>query len=230
MTLPGIAGMILTIGVAADANVVIFERIKEEVRARRSVTAAISPGYAKGFRTIIDANVVTLITAAVLFIAGTGTRQGLRLHAGRRRARLDVHGRRSRRAPCSACSRGFNVVQQRRLHGRHGAAGALAASTSSAAQASGSRSPASSSWSASARSPSQGLNHGIDFKGGTRITATLGQPRQRRAGRRRASEAIDPKLGRRDRRRRRRDGQRRPATRVPDRDQELQRRRRRDMR
>ncbi|MDP9257310.1 MAG: protein translocase subunit SecD [Actinomycetota bacterium] len=76
MTLPGIAGMILTIGVAADANVVIFERIKEEVRLSKTVRAAISSGYTKGFRTIIDANVVTLITAGVLFMAGTGSVKG----------------------------------------------------------------------------------------------------------------------------------------------------------
>src|SRR3954447_22930047 len=76
MTLPGIAGMILTIGVAADANVVIFERIKEEVRLGRSVRAAISSGYTKGFHTIIDANVVTLITAGVLFLSGSGTVKG----------------------------------------------------------------------------------------------------------------------------------------------------------
>ena len=63
MTLPGIAGTILTIGVAADANIVIFERIKEEVRAGKSIRAAISTGYRRGFHTIIDANVVTLITA-----------------------------------------------------------------------------------------------------------------------------------------------------------------------
>jgi SecD/SecF fusion protein len=76
MTLPGIAGMILTIGVAADANVVIFERIKEEVRLGKTVRAAISSGYTKGFHTIVDANVVTLITAGVLFMAGTGSVKG----------------------------------------------------------------------------------------------------------------------------------------------------------
>jgi SecD/SecF fusion protein len=76
LTLPGIAGMILTIGVAADANVVIFERIKEEVRLGKTVRAAISAGYSKGFRTIVDANVVTLITAGVLFMAGTGSVKG----------------------------------------------------------------------------------------------------------------------------------------------------------
>ena len=67
LTLPGFAGMILTIGVAADANVVVFERIKEESRGGKSVRAAIASGYAKGFSTIIDANVVTAITALVLF-------------------------------------------------------------------------------------------------------------------------------------------------------------------
>jgi protein-export membrane protein SecD len=67
LTLPGIAGMILTIGVAADANVVIFERIKEEVRRGRTVRSAVNSGYARGFRTILDANVLTLLTAAVLF-------------------------------------------------------------------------------------------------------------------------------------------------------------------
>jgi SecD/SecF fusion protein len=76
MTLPGIAGIILTIGVAADANVVIFERIKEEVRAGKTVRAAISAGYSKGFRTIVDANAVTLITAAVLFVASTASVKG----------------------------------------------------------------------------------------------------------------------------------------------------------
>jgi SecD/SecF fusion protein len=76
LTLPGIAGMILTIGVAADANVVIFERIKEEVRLGKTVRAAISSGYTKGFHTIVDANVVTLITAGVLFMAGTGSVKG----------------------------------------------------------------------------------------------------------------------------------------------------------
>jgi SecD/SecF fusion protein len=79
MTLPGIAGIILTIGVAADANVVIFERIKEEVRAGKSVRAAIATGYRKGFNTIIDANVVTMITAFVLFAAATGGVKGFAL-------------------------------------------------------------------------------------------------------------------------------------------------------
>ena len=76
MTLPGIAGMILTIGVAADANIVIFERIKEEVRAGKTIRTAISTGYRRGFKTIIDANVVTLITAVVLILVATSSVKG----------------------------------------------------------------------------------------------------------------------------------------------------------
>jgi len=79
LTLPGFAGLVLTIGVAADANVVIFERIKEEVRAGKSVRAAIAAGYKKGFSTIVDGNVVTMITAAILFLIGTGSVRGFAL-------------------------------------------------------------------------------------------------------------------------------------------------------
>jgi len=79
LTLPGFAGLILTIGVAADANVVVFERIKEEVRAGKSVRAAVNAGYAKGFHTILDANVVTAITAMVLFAVASAGVKGFAL-------------------------------------------------------------------------------------------------------------------------------------------------------
>jgi len=79
LTLPGFAGLVLTFGVAADANIVIFERIKEEVRAGKSVRAAISLGYKKGFATIVDANVVTAITAMVLFAVATSSVRGFAL-------------------------------------------------------------------------------------------------------------------------------------------------------
>jgi SecD/SecF fusion protein len=79
VTLPGFAGLILTIGVAADANVVIFERIKEEVRAGKSIRSAVATGYQKGFHTIIDANVVTVITALVLFAVATAEVKGFAL-------------------------------------------------------------------------------------------------------------------------------------------------------
>jgi len=79
LTLPGFAGLVLTFGVAADANIVIFERIKEEVRAGKSVRAAIAQGYRKGFATIVDANVVTAITAMVLFVVATASVRGFAL-------------------------------------------------------------------------------------------------------------------------------------------------------
>ena len=79
LTLPGFAGLILTIGVAADANVVVFERIKEESRAGKSVRAAIAAGYSKGFRTILDANAVTAITALILFAFATAGVKGFAL-------------------------------------------------------------------------------------------------------------------------------------------------------
>ncbi|MHB8169151.1 MAG: protein translocase subunit SecD [Thermoleophilia bacterium] len=79
LTLPGIAGMILTVGVAADANVVIFERIKEEVRLGKTIRSAVNSGYAKGFHTILDANVVTIITALIIFSLATAGVKGFAL-------------------------------------------------------------------------------------------------------------------------------------------------------
>lgn len=73
LTLPGIAGIVLSIGVAADANVVIFERIKEEVRRGKTPRAAVAAGYEKGFRAILDGNVTTLITAVILYGLSTGS-------------------------------------------------------------------------------------------------------------------------------------------------------------
>ncbi|HET9593423.1 MAG TPA: protein translocase subunit SecD [Solirubrobacterales bacterium] len=82
LTLPGIAGLVLTIGVAADSNIVIFERIKEEVRAGRSMASAISAGYKRGISTIIDANVVTLLTAFILFVLATAGVKGFAFTLG----------------------------------------------------------------------------------------------------------------------------------------------------
>ncbi|MGZ5332979.1 MAG: protein translocase subunit SecD [Solirubrobacterales bacterium] len=76
LTLPGIAGLVLTIGVAADSNIVIFERIREEVRAGKSIPSAIATGYRKGIATIVDANVITLITAFILFVLATAGVKG----------------------------------------------------------------------------------------------------------------------------------------------------------
>ena len=82
LTLPGIAGLVLTIGVAADANVVIFERIKEEARAGKSLASAIATGYRKGIATIIDANVITLITAFILFVLASAGVKGFAFTLG----------------------------------------------------------------------------------------------------------------------------------------------------
>ena len=76
LTLPGIAGIVLTVGMAVDANVLIFERIREELRIGNSPQASISAGYDKAFSTIADANITTLIAAVVLFGFGTGTIKG----------------------------------------------------------------------------------------------------------------------------------------------------------
>ncbi len=81
-TLPGIAGLILTIGVAADANIVIFERVKEEIRAGRSIPAGIAVGYKKGFSAILDANVVTIMTAFILFVLATAGVKGFAFTLG----------------------------------------------------------------------------------------------------------------------------------------------------
>ena len=76
LTLPGVAGLVLTIGMAVDANVLVFERIREELRTGKTVRASIDAGYARAFRTILDANVTTLLTALVLYQFGTGPVRG----------------------------------------------------------------------------------------------------------------------------------------------------------
>jgi SecD/SecF fusion protein len=82
MTLAGIAGMILTIGVAADANIVIFERVKEEIRRGSTVRQGIAIGYRKGLTAIIDANVVTILTAFILFVLATQDVKGFAFTLG----------------------------------------------------------------------------------------------------------------------------------------------------
>ncbi|WP_249689907.1 protein translocase subunit SecD [Stappia sp. WLB 29] len=76
LTLPGIAGIVLTIGMAVDANVLIFERIREELRAGRSAISAIDAGYSRALGTILDANITTLIAALILFQLGSGPIRG----------------------------------------------------------------------------------------------------------------------------------------------------------
>lgn len=82
LSLPGIAGIVLSIGMAVDANVVIFERVKEELRAGKSVKAAIDSGFKRAFTAILDSNVTTLIAAGVLLWLGTGTIVGFGMTLG----------------------------------------------------------------------------------------------------------------------------------------------------
>jgi len=76
LTLPGIAGIVLTLGMAVDANVLIFERIREELRAGRTIKAAVDNGYNRAFVTILDSNVTTVLTAVVLLVVGSGPVKG----------------------------------------------------------------------------------------------------------------------------------------------------------
>ena len=76
LTLPGIAGIVLTVGMAVDANVLIFARISEELKANVEVQNAIRNGFSKAFSTIIDANITTLLVAVILYAIGTGPIKG----------------------------------------------------------------------------------------------------------------------------------------------------------
>jgi len=76
LTLPGIAGIILTVGMAVDANVLVFERIREELTQGKSVLSSIASGFSRAFRTILDANITTVIAAIFLFQFGTGPIKG----------------------------------------------------------------------------------------------------------------------------------------------------------
>jgi SecD/SecF fusion protein len=176
LTLPGFAGLILTIGVAADANVVIFERIKEEVRAGKSVRAAIAAGYAKGFHTIIDANVVTVITAMVLFAVATAGVKGFALMlmigtvislvtaVGATRAMLGLlsgfswfDNPRFMGAAGQQSGRWLQIDFMRRRYLWFAISGAIVVLSIGALAA-------------------RGLNLGIDFKGGTQVTFKTDKP------------------------------------------------------
>jgi preprotein translocase subunit SecD len=76
LTLPGIAGLVLSIGMAVDANVLIFERIREELRAKKSVRQSVAVGYDRAFRTIFDSNLTVILSCLFLFQFGTGPIKG----------------------------------------------------------------------------------------------------------------------------------------------------------
>jgi SecD/SecF fusion protein len=175
LTLPGIAGLILTIGVAADSNIVIFERIKEEYRAGRSMPSAIAQGYKKGIATIIDANVITLMTAFILFVLATAGVKGFAFTLGVgtivslftavvfTQAILGTFGRaRFLRSPALL---GASEEQRVRWHFDFTGASRWFFSFSGAILAIGALSLAINQ-----------LNLGIDFESGTKIRASLEEP------------------------------------------------------
>jgi len=82
LTLPGIAGIVLTVGIAVDSNVLIYERIREELRAGRTAISAIDAGFTRALATILDSNITTFIAAAVLFYIGTGPVRGFAVTLG----------------------------------------------------------------------------------------------------------------------------------------------------
>jgi SecD/SecF fusion protein len=175
LTLPGFAGMILTLGVAADANIVIFERVKEEYRAGKSVRAAIAAGYGKGFATIVDANVVTAITAMVLFLVATAGVKGfaLMLLIGTLMSLLTAVA--ATRAILGLLA-GFNWFDNPKLMGAEGEPPAWIRRDFIGMR---------NRWFAISgvvllislgAIAVKGLNLGIDFEGGTKITLTTPQP------------------------------------------------------
>jgi len=82
LTLPGICGIVLTVGIAVDSNVLIYERIREEVRTGRTPISAIDAGFQRALATILDSNITTFIAAAVLFYVGTGAVRGFAVTLG----------------------------------------------------------------------------------------------------------------------------------------------------
>ena len=172
LTLPGIAGLILTIGVAADANIVIFERIKEEARSGKSMLSAIAVGYRRGIATIIDANVITLITAFILFALATSNVKGFAFTLGVgtiaslftavvfTQAFLGLFGRaRFMRSPAAL---GAHTEQRVRWHFDFSRASKYFFTLSGCILLVGALSFA-----------TKQLNLGIDFEGGSRITVGL---------------------------------------------------------
>jgi SecD/SecF fusion protein len=174
LTLPGIAGLILTIGVAADANIVIFERVKEELRAGKSVPAAISAGYRKGLTAIVDANVVTVMTAFILFMLATAGVKGFAFMLG-------IGTLVSLFTAVMATQAILGTLGRSRLFANPAAVGAHIAGKRWRFDFMGR-----SKWFFSMSGMilligalaigGKGLNFGIDFTSGTRITTALTQP------------------------------------------------------
>ncbi|HWI21420.1 MAG TPA: protein translocase subunit SecD [Baekduia sp.] len=196
LTLPGIAGLILTIGVAADANIVIFERVKEEIRAGRSTQQGIIQGYKKGLAAIIDANVVTILVAFVLFMLATAGVKGFALTLG-------LGTITSLFTAVLATQAALGSMQKTKLLQSKGALGASKESHSWRIDFMGK-----SKWFFSFSGlilvicafalSSNGLNLGIDFESGTRVKTSLTQkPTENQIRDALAAEGLDaPKIQR----------------------------------
>ena len=173
LTLPGIAGLVLTLGVAADANIVVFERIKEEVRAGRPIPTAITTGYRKGLTAIIDANIVTFLVAFILFIIATAGVQGfaftlgigviLSLFTAVLATQAILYSLRGTRLIRSRAALGageqrikFKIDYMGKAKWFFSMSGVILLVCALAMSG-------------------RGINFGIDFEGGTRITAPLGE-------------------------------------------------------
>ena len=184
LTLPGIAGLILTLGVAADANIVIFERVKEEVRAGRSVAAGLAAGYKKGFSTIVDANIVTLLVAFILFILATAGVKGFAFVLGIG-TMLSLFTAVLATQAIILSLRGSKILSSRSALGAAKAKRPITFDFMGASK-----------WFFSVSGvillicalaiAGKGINFGIDFEAGTRITAPLERVRERRRRARRA--------------------------------------------
>jgi SecD/SecF fusion protein len=174
LTLPGIAGLILTLGVAADANIVIFERVKEEIRAGRGIGQAISAGYKKGLTAILDANIVTILVAFVLFILATSGVRGFALTLGVG-VMLSLFTAVMATQAILYAMRGTRLLRSRSALGAREDAKPIRFDFIGSSRWFFSMSGLILVVCALAIAIS-GLNFGIDFEGGTRITAPLEQP------------------------------------------------------
>ena len=197
LTLPGFAGMILTLGVAADANIVIFERIKEEARAGKSVRAAIAAGYARASRRSSTRTSSPRSRPSSSSCVATAGVKGfaLMLLIGPLISLLTAVA--ATRAMLGLLA-GFKLVRQPEVHGRRSARDPpkWSDATSSASGGSGSRSPASLIALSLGALVVKGLNLGIDFEGGTQITfttAAAGRARGRARAGGRASARATPR-------------------------------------
>jgi SecD/SecF fusion protein len=174
LTLPGIAGIVLTIGMAVDANVLVYERIREELRSGKSLSQSIKEGYSGAYSSIIDANITTLLTAVVLYSFGTGSVRGFAttliagiftsLFSAIVISRLIIFSRLERKKPISFSSNltdkwftgmSFDFLGRRKIF--YAASGiVIAIGLGSLA--------------------TRGLNYGVEFSGGSTFDVTFEQP------------------------------------------------------